>query len=81
MVSIKNSAALLGLVFASLASAGPAIPPKTPGTPCSPEGEWFCAVSYFQRCASGVWSVALQMAVGTQCVPEGESPTITIEYA
>jgi hypothetical protein len=35
---------------------------------CSNEGEWNCiAGTSFQRCASGVWSAAMQMAAGTTC--------------
>lgn len=46
---------------------------SSPGTlrgPCTPEGQWNCiAGTSFQRCASGQWSVSLQMAAGTQCSP------------
>ncbi|GIK00714.1 hypothetical protein Aspvir_004743 [Aspergillus viridinutans] len=35
---------------------------------CSPEGLWNCIDgSSFQRCANGQWTVAQQMAAGTQC--------------
>lgn len=35
---------------------------------CSPEGIWNCIDgSSFQRCASGQWTLPMQMAAGTQC--------------
>jgi len=39
--------------------------------PCTNEGAWACAANgkSFQRCASGQWSVAMQMASGMTCVP------------
>ncbi|KAM7208527.1 hypothetical protein V8F20_001208 [Naviculisporaceae sp. PSN 640] len=40
----------------------------TPGTACSPEGQWNCiGGTSFQRCASGAWSAVMQMAPGTKC--------------
>ncbi|KAJ5280351.1 hypothetical protein N7478_005723 [Penicillium angulare] len=45
---------------------------------CSPEGEWNCiAGSSFQRCAEGVWSVAQQMASGTECT-SGKTSDLTV---
>ncbi|KAI0161496.1 hypothetical protein GGR57DRAFT_360080 [Xylariaceae sp. FL1272] len=36
--------------------------------PCSSEGQWNCIDgSSFQRCASGQWSVSMQLAAGTKC--------------
>src|SRR5687768_14281747 len=32
------------------------------GSGCSPEGQWNCMTTTWQRCASGVWSVEMQMA-------------------
>ncbi|KAK7431297.1 hypothetical protein QQZ08_002068 [Neonectria magnoliae] len=54
----------------------------TPGTPCKPEGYWNCnnEGKAFQRCASGVWSVAMSVAPGTKCNP-GQSMEFVIEYA
>ncbi|KAI5462194.1 hypothetical protein BGZ63DRAFT_355097 [Mariannaea sp. PMI_226] len=38
------------------------------GTACSNEGEWNCVgSSKFQRCASGQWSVLMDVAPGTKC--------------
>lgn len=49
--------------------------------PCSPEGQWNCiAGTSFQRCASGQWSVAQQMAAGTACAP-GLSSELSIAAA
>ncbi|KAJ5146380.1 uncharacterized protein N7515_000944 [Penicillium bovifimosum] len=36
--------------------------------PCSTNGQWNCVGgNTFQRCASGTWSAAQQMATGTEC--------------
>lgn len=41
---------------------------NTAGTPCQKEGEWNCiGGTQFQRCASGNWSVVMNMAAGTNC--------------
>ncbi|ROT43372.1 hypothetical protein SODALDRAFT_319847 [Sodiomyces alkalinus F11] len=41
---------------------------QNPGTACTNEGQWNCVGgTHFQRCASGVWSVLMQMAPGTTC--------------
>ena len=45
---------------------------------CSNEGQWNCiAGTSFQRCASGVWSAATQMAAGTTC-SAGQSSELTV---
>ncbi|KAJ5609379.1 hypothetical protein N7528_009946 [Penicillium herquei] len=45
---------------------------------CSTEGEWNCiAGTSFQRCASGVWSAAQQMASGTKCT-SGTSSELSV---
>ena len=48
------------------------------GAACTPEGSWACAAdgTSYQRCASGVWSVSMQMAAGTTCTP-GTSMTLS----
>lgn len=71
---------------ASAASAAPATASSTAptsgavvaGQACTPEGSWACAAdgASYQRCASGVWSVSMQMAAGTSCTP-GTSMTLT----
>lgn len=46
------------------------------GTACADEGAWNCiAGASFQRCASGAWSAAQNMAAGTRCAP-GVSDTL-----
>lgn len=50
------------------------------GQMCSPEGQWNCMTSSFQRCASGSWSIAFPCAAGTICQPFGLTDHITIEY-
>lgn len=70
----------------SVASAAPSVPSSSStttgavvaGAACTPEGEWACAAdgNSYQRCASGVWSVSMQMAAGTTCTP-GVSDTLT----
>lgn len=45
---------------------------------CTDEGEWNCIDgSSFQRCASGQWSVVMEMATGTTCTP-GMSDTFSM---
>ncbi|EHK49951.1 uncharacterized protein TrAtP1_007818 [Trichoderma atroviride] len=50
------------------------------GQMCSPEGQWNCMTTSFQRCASGSWSIAFPCAAGTICQPFGLTDYITIEY-
>lgn len=50
------------------------------GQTCSPEGQWNCMTTSYQRCASGMWSVAFPCAAGTICQPFGLTDYITIEY-
>lgn len=57
------------------------IPPSSSGTssttegaqtgPCTHEGEWNCLTggASYQRCASGQWSVVMEMATGVTCTP------------
>jgi hypothetical protein len=48
------------------------------GTACTTEGEWNCiGGTSFQQCASGVWSIAQPVAVGTSCTP-GQSMDIDL---
>ncbi|KAI1106080.1 lytic polysaccharide monooxygenase [Jackrogersella minutella] len=44
---------------------------------CSPEGTFNCLGSTYQQCASGQWSVVMQMAAGTTC-SAGQSTTLNI---
>ncbi|KAH7005575.1 hypothetical protein EDB82DRAFT_490612 [Fusarium venenatum] len=41
------------------------------GSGCSTEGQWHCMTNSFQRCAEGHWSMKMNMAEGTKCVPAG----------
>ncbi|CAF3550148.1 unnamed protein product [Fusarium graminearum] len=41
------------------------------GSGCSTEGQWHCMTNSFQRCAQGHWSMKMNMAEGTKCVPAG----------
>ncbi|KAK0392579.1 hypothetical protein NLU13_2074 [Sarocladium strictum] len=50
------------------------------GSGCSLEGQWNCMTTTWQRCASGVWSVEMQMASGTRCVPSGFTDDFRIEH-
>lgn len=50
------------------------------GQACSPEGQWNCMTTSFQRCASGTWSGTIPCAAGTICQPFGLTDLITIEY-
>ncbi|EEY18006.1 conserved hypothetical protein [Verticillium alfalfae VaMs.102] len=50
----------------------------TPGSACANEGEWNCVGgTSFQRCASGAWSVVMQLAAGTSC-EAGQSANINM---
>ncbi|KAL6919814.1 hypothetical protein FSHL1_003792 [Fusarium sambucinum] len=35
------------------------------------QGQWHCMTNSFQRCAEGHWSMKMNMAEGTKCVPAG----------
>jgi hypothetical protein len=50
------------------------------GDMCSPEGQWNCMTTSWQRCASGIWSIVVPCATGTICQPSGLTDYITIEY-
>lgn len=50
------------------------------GDVCSPEGQWNCMTTSWQRCASGMWSAVVPCATGTICQPFGLTDHITIEY-
>ncbi|RFU73480.1 hypothetical protein TARUN_8765 [Trichoderma arundinaceum] len=53
---------------------------QTTGEMCSPEGQWNCMTTSWQRCASGTWSAVIPCAVGTICQPSGLTDYITIEH-
>lgn len=47
---------------------------------CDTEGAWNCIDgSTFQRCASGKWTEAQQMAAGTECTPGQDSQNLSIK--
>ncbi|KAL6694899.1 hypothetical protein J3F84DRAFT_375476 [Trichoderma pleuroticola] len=50
------------------------------GEMCSPEGQWNCMTTSWQRCASGMWSAVIPCAAGTVCQPFGLTDFITIEH-
>ncbi|PTB54148.1 hypothetical protein M431DRAFT_88126 [Trichoderma harzianum CBS 226.95] len=50
------------------------------GEMCSPEGQWNCMTTSWQRCASGMWSAVIPCAAGTICQPFGLTDFITIEH-
>ncbi|KAL7912043.1 hypothetical protein GGI35DRAFT_468410 [Trichoderma velutinum] len=50
------------------------------GEMCSPEGQWNCMTTSWQRCASGMWSSVIPCAAGTICQPSGLTDFITIEH-
>ncbi|KFH41927.1 hypothetical protein ACRE_073710 [Hapsidospora chrysogenum ATCC 11550] len=53
---------------------------ETEGAECSPEGQWNCMPDTWQRCASGRWSVVMDLAEGTICTPQGLVDDITVEH-
>lgn len=82
-------AALLILLLGFTAQLATAIVPKNAGlhrraeaagSGCSPEGQWNCMTTSWQRCASGVWSVEMQMAAGTRCAPSGFTEDFRTEH-
>ncbi|KAI1832555.1 CAZyme family AA11 [Penicillium roqueforti] len=72
-------------VASSTTAAAPATSSSSSGSTsgaltgsCSTEGEWNCiSGTSFQRCASGTWSAAQQMATGTAC-NAGQSEELVI---
>lgn len=50
------------------------------GAACSPEGAWNCMPDSWQRCASGRWSVVMDLAEGTACTPLGVVDDIDVEH-
>ncbi|PTB67051.1 hypothetical protein BBK36DRAFT_1199370 [Trichoderma citrinoviride] len=54
--------------------------PIDAGEACSPEGQWNCLTTSWQRCASGTWSGVVPCATGTICQPFGLTDHITIEH-
>ncbi|KAH6608667.1 hypothetical protein Trco_002013 [Trichoderma cornu-damae] len=63
----------------SLNSSAPRLD-RTFGEACSPEGQWNCMTTSWQRCASGTWSAVVQCAAGTICQPSSLTDYITIEH-
>lgn len=50
------------------------------GSACSPEGQWNCMSSTWQRCAGGRWSVVMDSAAGTVCRPAGLTSDFATEH-
>ncbi|KJZ73567.1 hypothetical protein HIM_07123 [Hirsutella minnesotensis 3608] len=49
------------------------------GSACSPEGQWNCMGSSWQRCAAGRWSTVFNCASGTVCRPVGLTGDMRVE--
>lgn len=54
---------------------------QSPGAACSSEGQWNCLTRQWQRCASGQWSVVMDLAEGTACAPAGLSDEFHVDHA
>jgi hypothetical protein len=52
---------------------------ESAGAGCSTEGQWNCMTTSWQRCASGKWSVIMQMSAGTICTPSGFTTDFRIQ--
>ncbi|KAK3315403.1 hypothetical protein B0H66DRAFT_628488 [Apodospora peruviana] len=75
----SSAAAPAGTGTGSGSGSGSSAGTYASGTACTTEGAWNCiSGTSFQRCASGVWSVPIAMAAGTQCTP-GESATFDMK--
>ena len=74
------------VLLSALCLASPAQPhhhrrrSQPEGAECSPEGQWNCMPDSWQRCASGRWSVVMDLAEGTVCTPQGLVDDVTIEH-
>ncbi|KAL9945492.1 hypothetical protein D7B24_003268 [Verticillium nonalfalfae] len=53
---------------------------QSPGAACSSEGQWNCLTRQWQRCASGQWSVVMDLAEGTACAPAGLSDEFHVDH-
>ena len=54
---------------------------QAPGSSCpGSEGQWNCMTSSWQRCAAGRWSVVMQCAAGTVCVPAGLTSDFKVQF-
>jgi hypothetical protein len=80
--STSSSPAVPAASPASSSSASGSSPSSgTLSGACSPEGQWNCiGGTSFQRCASGIWSAAMQMAAGTTCTA-GQSTQMNVAAA
>jgi hypothetical protein len=55
---------------------------QAPGSSCpGSEGQWNCMTTSWQRCAAGKWSVVMQCAAGTACVPAGLTYDFKVQFA
>ncbi|KAB5572582.1 hypothetical protein GE09DRAFT_1282920 [Coniochaeta sp. 2T2.1] len=54
---------------------------QAPGSSCAgSEGQWNCMTNSWQRCAAGRWSVVMQCAAGTVCVPAGLTYDFKVQF-
>lgn len=55
---------------------------QTPGSSCpGSEGQWNCMSNSWQRCAAGKWSVVMQCAAETACVPAGFTYDFKVQFS
>ncbi|RGP64036.1 extracellular protein [Fusarium sporotrichioides] len=77
ILQLPTTVAIALLLFSCFALASPNSDNKLiqrdeeEGSGCSTEGQWHCMTNSFQRCAEGHWSMKMNMAEGTKCVPAG----------
>ncbi|UZP33402.1 hypothetical protein NXS19_001218 [Fusarium pseudograminearum] len=77
ILQLPTTIAMAMMLFSCLVLASPNSDGKLiqrdeeEGSGCSTEGQWHCMTNSFQRCAQGHWSMKMNMAEGTKCVPAG----------
>ncbi|QPC66728.1 hypothetical protein HYE67_008959 [Fusarium culmorum] len=77
ILQLPTTIAMAMMLFSCLVLASPNSDSKLiqrdeeEGSGCSTEGQWHCMTNSFQRCAQGHWSMKMNMAEGTKCVPAG----------
>lgn len=77
-----ESASIRGTKSSSPDLALPHRDQQTPGLSCpGSEGQWNCMTNSWQRCAAGRWSLVMQCAAGTACVPSGLTYDFKVQFS
>lgn len=84
VVSSASAAQPTAAAPTSGSAPSPAVPGSGSATGSCTNGYWLCAADgkSFKRCSNGVWTVDMQMAAGTSCVPDsGSAGSATLTFA